>query len=168
MLVLRWTHILSSVVLVGGLVFLRFALIPSLSVLSENERESFQSAMRSRWAKLVMACSGLLLLSGLANMMLLMGQWDYPNGELGLLTGLKLLLSLPIFFISSLLAGKTALADKIRQKSVLWLNVNLILAVLLICLAGLLRFADRVPKAEENQEVFIQSIQTHPAKGENA
>jgi len=66
--------------------------------------------------------------------------WYHP------LFGVKFLLAMAIFMIASLLSGKTPAADNLRRNLKLWLNVNIVLAVLVVCISGILRTADRIPK----------------------
>jgi hypothetical protein len=60
--------------------------------------------------------------------------------------GIKFLLALAIFALASLLAGRTAAAEALRKNARMWLNLNILLAVLVVCLSGVLRTAARTPK----------------------
>ena len=60
--------------------------------------------------------------------------------------GVKFLLALAIFAIASLLVGKTPAAEALRKNARLWLNLNIVLAVLVVCLSGVLRTAEKTPK----------------------
>ncbi len=152
-LVLRWFHIFPAVILLGGVFLMRFALWPSLMSLAEDERRRFQDALRKRWAMWVGISAGLLLLSGIANTGLIVAAYDFGDhtGMYHGLLGLKILLALAIIYIASLLAGRSEAAERFRQKSSLWLNVNVFLAILLICVAGWMRLADRTPKTDAPQ-----------------
>ena len=92
---------------------------------------------------------GLLLATGLTNMFLIPARNVIDEGaNYGMLVGIKFLLAMPIFFIVSTLNGRSQNAARFREKSRLWLNIAVILCVLLVCLAGYIRFIDRQPKAE--------------------
>ena len=56
--------------LMGGTIFMRFAIAPTVQTLEGSTRADFHERIRARWSKFVMLASGLLLVSGLANMML--------------------------------------------------------------------------------------------------
>lgn len=142
-LVLRWAHILSAIILVGGTVFLRFVLLPSLSSLPSQVRPSFLSAWRPPWAKLVMITSGLLLATGLINAVRIILRYDFDGGVYHGLVAAKLLLALGMFWISSVLAGRSPMAERFREKMNFWLTVNVVLAVLLVCLAGYMKLTPR-------------------------
>jgi uncharacterized membrane protein len=148
-LVLRWLHILSGMTAVGGMIFLRAVLVPSRDAISESDYRALHDQMRPRWSKVVALAIATLLVSGLVNFVITVKLYDLPKWYHPV-WGVKFLLAMVIFFISSILAGKTALADKFRQKIRFWLNVNIFLAVIVVCLSGVLRFANKVPKAASN------------------
>ena len=79
-----------------------------------------------------MITSGLLLVSGLVNAVLIIRRYDFEGGLYHGLVAVKLLLALALFWISSALAGRSSLAEKLREKMTFWLNVNVVLAVLLV------------------------------------
>jgi hypothetical protein len=66
----------------------------------------------------------------------------------GLIT-VKLVLGLVIFFIASTLVGRSANAEKFREKAVFWLNVNLVLALAVVLIGGFLKVQPRVRKSAE-------------------
>ena len=66
-LVMRWLHIFAAITAIGGTMFARFVVLSSQHVLSESEREALHAQMRARWSKIVAACIGFLLISGLYN-----------------------------------------------------------------------------------------------------
>ncbi len=145
-LLLRWGHILSAIVLVGGTVFLRFVVVPAMDSLPGQVKPSFLAACRGPWARLVMLTSGLLLLSGLTNAVRIILRYDLDGGMYHGLVGAKLLLALGLFWISSVLAGRSPMAERFREKMISWLNISLVLSVLLIGLAGYMKLYPRVEK----------------------
>lgn len=147
-LLLRWLHILGAVALAGGVIFWRFALLNAVDTLPAAARTELGAALRSRWSKIVMASSGLLLVTGLVNFMILVQGYSldksaFPGSKYHMLFGIKFLLALGVFVLSALLAGRTGAAEKLRRNERLWLNVNVLLVVAVVCLGGLLKFADR-------------------------
>ena len=145
-LLLRWTHILSAVALVGGTVFLRFVLVPAMGSLPGQVKPSFVAACRGPWSRLVMLTSGLLLLSGLTNAVRIILRHDFDGGMYHGLVAVKLLLALALFWISSVLAGRSPMAERFRERMTYWLSVSLVLSVLLIGLAGYMKLCPRVEK----------------------
>lgn len=144
-LVLRWLHILSGMTAVGGMIFLRAVVVPSRDAISENDFRSLHNQMRPRWSKIVAIAIGTLLVSGLVNFIITAKFYDLPKWYHPV-WGVKFLLAMVIFFISSVLAGKTALAEKFRQNIRFWLNLNITLAVVVVCLSGVLKTANKIPK----------------------
>jgi putative copper export protein len=111
--------------------------------------------MRARWSKIVATCIGFLLLSGLYNIYVIETHtlapknyaWYHP------LFGVKFLLAFAIFGIASLLSGKTPAADKLRQNARFWMNLNIVLAVLVVCISGFLRTAEKTPKIADQPAI---------------
>lgn len=160
-LLLRLMHIFSAVFLAGGIFFMWCALLPSLSALPEEHRTALQTQIRSRWSKVVMITSGLLLISGLINAINLIGAYDFsgfPGRMYHLLVMVKLLLALGIFWISATFSGRSETAEKFRQKAPFWINANAILLICLIVVAGLMKTSERTPKPSDTpQGVQVQT-----------
>lgn len=163
-LVSRWLHILAAIAAVGGSIFMRLALMPSVGVLADDARRALHEAVRSRWSKVVMAAILFLLLSGVYNIATIEMRRTVPEDALTLyraLFGVKFLLALAIFFIASALVGRSEGLAKIRQNARCWLTLNVVLAVVLILISGLLRVTrdkglPRRPKqAAEAAEILV-------------
>jgi putative copper export protein len=151
-LLLRWAHILGAAILVGGALFWRCAVLPARPELSDETRAGVAAALRSRWSKLVMLSSGLLLVSGLINFMTIVTQYEipkehFPGSLYHMLFGVKFLLALAVFALASLLAGRSSAAERMRRNEKFWLNCTVALAIAIVCLGGLLRASNRQPKA---------------------
>ena len=147
-LVLRCLHIGSAVILAGGVLFQAFVLSPALIALDDEQRSSLGTALRARWSKLVMMTAGLLLITGLVTVMMEAPRTHYASRYMPLL-GIKMLLAIGIMFLSSLLSGRTAAADKFRASEGKWQKINALLVVVLIVIAGTLKTTDREPKVKE-------------------
>lgn len=145
-LILRWAHILCAVILIGGIFFLRCVMLPAMSAIRQEDRVGFEAACRSTWAKLVMITSGVLLATGLYNAVQIIIHNTFPANLYHGLVAVKLLLAMGIFFITAILAGRTSLADRFRAKGAFWFNVNVVLAIALILVAGLMKTSVREPK----------------------
>jgi uncharacterized membrane protein len=151
LLILRYMHILGAIALMGGTIFMRFALAPSVSTLDGATKTNLHENVRSRWSKFIMIASALLLISGIANLGLA-SQYNFEpvfGMKYSMVAGIKMLLALPIFLFASFLAGRSATAKKFQQNAVFWMNVNLALALLMVLIGGLLKFVGREPKGEE-------------------
>lgn len=160
-LVLRWLHVLSAITIVGSVFYVRYAVLPTLASLTEKEREVVGTGLRKNWAKFLMVAIFLLLATGIANMILIPRYNKFPEGaNYGMLVGIKFMLALPVFYIVSLLNGRSAGAAKFREKSRFWLDVAIVLCVAIVVLAGYLRFIPRTPKSDESAET--SAARFHP------
>jgi len=150
-LVLRYLHIFGAIALMGGTIFMRLALLPTLQGMDPEKRAEVHQGVRSRWAMAVGIASGLLLISGIANLGLAAKyNFTVPGGmSYSMLGGIKLILALPIFVLAALLMGKTDLAKRVQANAATVLNINLLLAVILVLMGGWLKFAPRRPKVKE-------------------
>lgn len=153
-LVSRWLHILAAITAVGGTIFARAVVFPTLAPLPEEERARLHGALRERWATIVKLAIGFLLVSGLYNFLLTVTQYKLPSWY-HMVFGIKFLLALAIFAIASLLIGKSPAAQAVRARAPLWLNVNIALAVAVVCLSGVLRTAEKTPKPPAAEPIEV-------------
>ena len=139
----RWLHILAAIVAIGGMVFCRLALMPALRTLDSEQRQQIHEAIRVRWSKVVAGSIGLLLISGLYNIFATIKAPYYKQlPEYYMYAfAVKFMLAFGIFFIASALSGRGKATEKIRQNGGFWLTVNLLLALLLVCISGVLRMS---------------------------
>jgi len=157
LLILRYMHILGAIILMGGTIFMRFALAQVVAGLDAKTKTVLHEQVRSRWSKFVMLASGLLLVSGLINLMLASQyKFDPVFGlSYNMVVGIKFLLAIPIFVFASFLAGRSATAKKFQANAVTWMNVNLALALVMVLIGGALKFVKREPKRPDNAAVSV-------------
>lgn len=159
-LAMRWLHIIPAIALVGGTIFMRFAVVPACEQLDDEQREKVQESVRRGWSRLLMPSILFLLISGFVNTWNISKTYDFPGGYYMMpLLAIKFVLAIAIFYIASLLAGRSEAASKFRQNQQTWLNVNILLAVLLVCIAGAMRLA-REPKQAESEKAPSAAIET--------
>src|SRR5438876_3480500 len=65
----RWLHVLSAVILVGGIVFVGLALMPAMAGQEASVRQAVMGPVVRRFKILVHSAIGLLLLTGFYNFM---------------------------------------------------------------------------------------------------
>lgn len=157
----RWIHILSAITAVGGTIFVRFVLLPSVGQLPDDVRKSLHELVRSRWSKIVAAAIGLLLLSGLYNIGAASMQYHLPGFYMPLFL-VKLLLAFAIFFVASALTGKSAGFEPIRRNARFWLTLNVAMAVVLVCISGVLRMAEKTPKTSAGPTPAPAAVAARP------
>ncbi|MCC6909381.1 MAG: hypothetical protein IT430_15685 [Phycisphaerales bacterium] len=134
----RWMHIVPAIVLLGGTIFLAIVAVPTTSA-PDGAPPPWLGKVRKRWAMLAGVCILLLLVSGLWNFMV----YRLPEvKEIGLyhaLFGTKVLLSLAVFFIASVMAGRSPAFDRMRSRPGKMLMITAVLGLLVVLLAGVLR-----------------------------
>ena len=153
---MRWFHLVAAMTVVGGTIFMRFALTPSVGVLNDEQNNLLREEVRRRWSKLIMASIAFLLISGLTNYIIVYRdsksgtpEWDAwrhaYTGIYNAVFGIKFTLAMVIFFIASALAGRGEATKKFRQDAKWWLSVNLTLAFIVVALSGVLRLTHTGP-----------------------
>lgn len=156
-LVLRWLHILPAIALLGGSIFMRLGFIPAIATLNEDDKKLAQEGARKGWAKVVMISILLLLVSGLANVALTEMNFDWVEGSpWRILMMAKILLALAVFFIASMVVGRSERAAKWRENLPFWLNVNILLAVAVVMIGGAMksfRETDAIPDAKNKPQI---------------
>lgn len=160
--VLRWLHLFAAIAAVGGLIFMRLALLPAVGRLLPDQQALLHAEIRSRWSKVVAASILFLLVSGFINYILIIQRYTLER-YYHPLAGIKILLAFAIFFLASMLVGKTSVAARFQAQRKRWLNVTLTLAVVVVCISGVLRTAPKTPKTPEKAEESAAADAVFPA-----
>ena len=136
----RWMHILAAVIAIGGTVFMRFVLLPSVrETLAEEQRAALHAKLVGRWRLVVMICIAALLVSGLYNFMTTSLEKAQHHAAYHPLFGVKFLAALGVFFIASALTGRTTALAGMRRSANSWMLVAVVLGVTVILISGVLR-----------------------------
>jgi len=138
----RVLHILSAIILVGGLFYIRTILAPGATS-AETAGDTCFAGRRAVWAKWVGISTAFLLLTGIYNFMVIIGQSKMEGGvklppTYHMLFGIKFLLAMLVMFIAAILAGKTEAANRFRGHMGKWLNVAWLAAMAIIVIAAVL------------------------------
>jgi putative copper export protein len=141
-LILRVLHILGATIIVGGLFYLRVVAVPQSSA---GTSEALFGRRRGKWAMTIGIASLFLLVSGLVNYISWNRTYELP-GSYHALFGVKFLLGIAVMFFAAILAGRTAIADRMREKTMLWLNVALALSLAILIVGAVMRSYPRTPK----------------------
>jgi uncharacterized membrane protein len=154
-LILRWLHIFGAIMLVGSTIFMRCVYVPAKLQSGQEPGPAFAERQRQLWARMVMLSSGTLLLSGLVSFVLIVKRYNFaeifPGDMYHALFGVKFLLAMIVFFLAAALSGRSALAKRLRERERLWLMVNMVLAILVVCLGGVMKLAQRSEKPASAQ-----------------
>ena len=154
-LLFRWMNILGAIVLVGSALFYWRAIWPGMSDLAEDQRKGRFQAIRPHWARLVMLSVLLLLVSGFANIVIMTKTFEFKEVTgwyLGLL-GIKVLLAFLVFYLMSLITGRSMRAVRLRENSPLWISLTSMLAVVVVLLAGVMKVTPRDISAKNHVNV---------------
>lgn len=138
-LLFRWLHIIPALVMVGGVIFMRCCLVPPNSEPKEAFFDS-QDAARKRWARLVMASTLFLLVSGLYNAAMKAIGYELSM-TYNVLLLVKILLGLAVFYFLAVLSGRSERAKRFRQNETHWLNVLIVLMLLIVLIAGYMKIS---------------------------
>ena len=163
----RWLHIVPAVILVGGTLFMRFSLVPASEEL--NASTELRESIRKRWARLVMLSVTFLLVSGLYNTMLKMRGFETADTAYNALLLLKIILALAIFFLASVMSGRSKMAQKFRQNEKHWLNILCAMMLIVVGIAGYMKMdsANYQKKIESVDEASLHQTITFPVSRQN-
>lgn len=148
----RWIHVGAAIMLLGGSAFMRYVLMPAAGPLPEAEHEALRGRVMDTWRKFVMIGIGLLLITGLYNYIRAIPQHEGQGLYHGLI-GTKILLALVVFFLASALVGRSKALEGFRQDRPKWLAITILLAALVVALAGVAKVAvpSSSPGSKEEQ-----------------
>jgi uncharacterized membrane protein len=122
--IMRWLHITSAVVVVGGVLYARFVIAPALATLAAQDQETLGGAMAARYRSLLYLAMVFLAGTGLYNVVMNLGRGPLYQ----LLLGIKLLLVLHVFAVG-LLIVKPKNPKRSRQMTGLVISGLVILAI---------------------------------------
>ena len=152
--VFRIVHVATAIVLVGGSVFMRFALMPAATGLGEAEHDGLRERVLGHWRRFVHVGIALLLASGFYNFLVVTMPDHKGDGRYHMLVGIKILLALVLFFLASALVGRSNALRGLREKAGGTLAVMIILASVIVAISGYLKIRGvPVPAASAENEV---------------
>jgi putative copper export protein len=117
--------------------FLLLILIPSLGVLSPEQREALARAVASRFRWVTWSAVALLLLSGLYNVRRF--YWEEAWGPAWKFLSLKIALSFALFMIVLALTIPFRLFEPMRARRRAWLLAAFIIGVVVVLISAYLR-----------------------------
>lgn len=163
-LISRLAHILAAITLAGGLFYECAVVLPQINNLSGGQT---LRTMRGTWAKMVMVSALFLILSGFYNYFRIIqmdkaGLVELPKFYHPLI-GIKILLAFFLFFMTSLLAGRSAATERLQRKAAFWLPFNATVAVVIVVIACVLRMADKAPAPTQETLLSSSSNSSHRA-----
>lgn len=154
-LVSRWLHVLPAIALVGGTLFMRLSYVPATQECDASAE--LREAVRKKWAKIVMISIALLLISGLYNSAIKSIGYELSPLYNGLL-GLKILLGFAIFYLASVLSGRSDKAKAFRQRELHWLNILCVLMIITVLIAGYMKMSSSAFPEKNKAKPTAQKI----------
>lgn len=144
----RVLHIATAIVLVGGTFFVRFVLMPAATAnLADDVHAKLRGAIMATWKRIVHLGIALFIITGGINYYRVIAAGTHKGDPLyNALLGIKILLALVVFFIASVLVGRSAKFDGMRRDARKWLTLNLILAAVIVAISGFLKVRDVPPE----------------------
>jgi len=134
----RWMHIVPAIVLLGGTIFLAVVAVPKTSS-PDGAPPAWLGKVRKRWAMLSGLCILLLVVSGLWNFMAYRMPEVKDTGPLyQALFGVKVLLALGVFFIVSLMAGRSPTFEPMRARPGRTLMIAAAMGLAIVLIAGVM------------------------------
>ena len=138
----RWTHVGTAITVVGGTIFLRFVLQPAAAQLPSESHNQLRGLVMQRWQKIVQFGILLFILSGFYNY--ITGMASHRGDKFyHMLVGTKILLAFAVFFLASVLTGRSKAFDKMRANSRVWLGVVIALSAVIVGISGYVKVVHR-------------------------
>lgn len=139
--ILQWLHIMSAVLAVGGVFFMRFILYPVLSTLPPDKLEArrlIAPKVIGRFFVLIDTSIAVLIVTGVYRYA---KAWPSVQNwvEYQAVFAVKMVFSLLLFAIAVLTTVPTARPNMIQRKREHWLVVNFVLGALVLLLSAHLR-----------------------------
>jgi len=131
----RVTHVSTAIALVGGTVFVLFVLIPATSTLLDTEEKTLRANVQQRWKRFVHVGIFLFIVSGFYNFIAALPSHK-GDGLYHALIGTKIILAFAMFFIASVLVGRSSAFHTMRQNRVFWLRILVLLAFSIVVISG--------------------------------
>ena len=126
--------------------FYLLAVVAPRAAASGSNADAWFNGNRSAWAKWVGIATAVLLVTGLFNFITII-KTNQIATSYHMLGGLKIVVALVIFFFAAVLAGKTALADRMRANMKFWLTITMLIGLVIVIIGGVMRSYPREPKA---------------------
>lgn len=139
-LVMRWAHILSAIVALGGTIFMRYIIHPvTTDQMADAQLEHFRAAVRKRWMRILHLCITLFLISGFYNYLVVQNPLHKGDGLYHALFGIKFLLALVLFALAIMVSSAKGYAAKFRANAPFWMGVIVFIGIVIVLISGVMK-----------------------------
>lgn len=142
----RLLHILGAVILFGGAIFIRFVLHPVAEKLPDDQHQALKASVSKRWRYIVAVAIALLIFSGFYNYIAVQAPLHRGDKAYHQIMAAKMLMAFVIFFVASVLAGRSRVFEWMRKQNKLWLSLTLALGLAVVALGSVLKVRGIVVK----------------------
>ena len=144
----RFLHVLTAAALVGGAVYVRFALLPAAKELPDDVHDGLRARLKAKWKMWVMGGITLLLVTGFYNYLVVASPAHKAAGDsrYHMFMGIKIVVALVVFFLASVLTGRSAKFEAMRKAPRNALTILLVAAAIVIGIGSFLKIRG-IPKA---------------------
>jgi uncharacterized membrane protein len=137
----HWVHLASAIAALGGAMFLRFVVHPSLQALKEADRAEFEHKLRRKSSAFVFHPLMVLIITGFINFIHAVNQG--ARGTYHMVFGIKFLLVMVLFGITMALIVPSEALAKFQANRPRWVLVNVILGLTIVFLSAWMRMIPR-------------------------
>lgn len=134
----RVVHVSMAIVLLGGSLFSLLVLQPTLKEHADLTRGTFINSLRARWKIWVHTGIALFLITGFYNYVRAMPNHK-GDGLYHALVGTKILVALVVFFLASVLVGRSQKFEAWRQNAAWPMRLVCALGMLIVLVSGFLK-----------------------------
>jgi uncharacterized membrane protein len=153
----RWIHISSVIVLVGGAFFLRYVVMPAAADLPEEAHNSLRKWVTNKWKMFVHPLVALIVISGIYNLVVRVTTVE-PVWHA--IFTLKLVFALYVLFVASALVGRSKALEPLREKSPRFLAINIVMAAVIVLLSNVMKnIPEKKKDAPETTKAGVQAVE---------
>ena len=125
-----------------------FVLLPAAKQLSDEQHDRLRGSVNATWKRFIHVGILLFLVTGFYNYFQQM-QFHKGDSLYHALVGTKIILALVIFFIASVLVGRSAAFEWMRTGREKWLKLIVLLAAVIVGMSSFVKV--RGPVSKDNQ-----------------
>jgi hypothetical protein len=155
--IFHWLHLMAAIAGLGGTIFLRIVVLPTLVRMGDETRLIFQEKAHGKVMVVILHSFGLLLITGFVNM--IRAFQSHPTSLYMTLFLVKVLLALGLFSIGLMLVLPSEALKEFQARRPFWLTVNIFLGLAIVFLSAWIRLEGQYgqrPDSTYREETLIE------------